>query len=328
MIPQPMSAAALMAMRFEQPRWAVPGLIPEGLFLIAARPKMGKSWLMLNVSVAVAAGGRALGSVPVEPGDVLYLALEDTPRRLQGRLVTMLEVAEEAPERLALMTEWPRLDDGGLTAIGAWLEAHPNARLVVIDTLAKVRARTKRRDSNAYEDDYEALAGLKRLADKYEVAIGVVHHQRKLAATDPLDTISGTLGLSAGPDTILILTRSRGEADAVLHVTGRDVEEARHAMRWEASIGTWSLLGLPSADLSSERAAVLRLLMDSPSAVRPAEAAEQLGESKGATRKLMWSMAGDGQLSGDGVGGYYLPVRVTGHSGNAGNTGNGSNGHV
>jgi hypothetical protein len=266
--------------------------------------------------------------VQVEPGDVLYLALEDTPRRLQGRLVTMLEVAEEAPGRLDLMTEWPRLDDGGLDAIGAWLEVHPDARLVVIDTLAKIRARTKRRDSNAYEDDYEALAGLKRLADQYGVAIGVVHHQRKMAATDPLDTISGTLGLSAGPDTILILTRSRGEADAVLHVTGRDVEEARHAMRWEAAIGTWSLLGLPTADLSSERAALLRVVFESKVALRPSQAAEQLDREKGATRKLMWDMARDGQLSGDGVGGYYLPVRVTGNSGIGGNSGNGGNGHV
>ena len=141
-----------------------PGVIPEGLFLIAARPKMGKSWLMLNLAVAVAAGGRALGQISVHGGDVLYLALEDTPRRLHLRLVTMLEDGAEAPERLALQTAWPRLDVGGLDGIAAWLGNHRDARLVVVDTLAKVRGRQKRRETSLYDDDYDALAGLKTLA--------------------------------------------------------------------------------------------------------------------------------------------------------------------
>ncbi len=82
MNPRIVSAAELLATEFPDPRWAVPGLIPEGATVLAARPKIGKSWLMLATAIAVASGGRALGHVPCPPGDVLYLALEDTHRRL------------------------------------------------------------------------------------------------------------------------------------------------------------------------------------------------------------------------------------------------------
>src|SRR5687768_6732745 len=101
---QPITAQHLMSLTFAEPRWAVPGLIPEGLFLLAARPKLGKSWLMLSLAIAVANGGRALGQVKVERGEVLYLALEDTARRLQSRLFTMLEDATDPPAGLYLHT--------------------------------------------------------------------------------------------------------------------------------------------------------------------------------------------------------------------------------
>lgn len=324
--PTPITARELLATRFQEPKWAIPGLLPEGLFVIAARAKIGKSWMMLGWSIAVAAGGRALGTIPVEPGDVLYLALEDTLRRLQTRLVTMLEDEAQAPERLDVQTSWPRLDQGGLEAIGAWLEAHPEARLVVIDTLAKVRAPSSRRDGNRYDEDYDALGGLKRLADAHGVAIGVVHHTRKAGAEDVLDTVSGTTGLTAGPDTILVLTRARNEPGAVLHITGRDVEETEHLLRFDAGIGHWSMVSSEVVDVSSERRKILDALLNHKSSMRPSEMAAWVQRTPGATRKLMWEMAQAGQLSGNGVGGYYLPVTVV--TGNSGNGGNGSNGHA
>src|SRR5207253_2368842 len=99
------TAAELMRMKLPPPRWAVPELIPEGLTILAGRPKTGKSWLALHIAIAVATGGAVLTSSPVESGPVLYLAMEDTRRRLQKRLSKLLQ--GPPPEQLHIRTRWP-----------------------------------------------------------------------------------------------------------------------------------------------------------------------------------------------------------------------------
>src|SRR5215831_18700273 len=97
---------------FQPLKWAVPGLIPEGCILFAGRPKLGKSWFVLQLALAVASGGRAFGSVPPEKSDVLYLALEDTKRRLQSRAKLLLG-DRPLPSGLRMAVAWPRMDQGG-----------------------------------------------------------------------------------------------------------------------------------------------------------------------------------------------------------------------
>src|SRR5262245_25770067 len=99
-----------MLHKFPEPRWAIPDLLAQGCTLLAGPPKVGKSWLALNIAVAVATGGKALGTIDVEAGDVLLLALEDNGRRLQNRLGLVLE-GDAAPERLTLVTECEPLGD-------------------------------------------------------------------------------------------------------------------------------------------------------------------------------------------------------------------------
>src|SRR5215207_710344 len=237
------SATELMAIEFPEPRWIVPGIVPEGTTILAGKPKMGKSWLALGTSVAVAAGGVALGTKRVERGAVLYLALEDNPRRLQSRLKKLLP-GGAAPEGLELATEWPRLGDGGLDALEAWLNTHPDARLVVIDTLAKFR--TGQTGKSLYKEDYEAVEPLVELAAHHNVAILIVHHLRKLGADDPLDQVSGSMGLTGGADGALVLNRERGRADAYLYVTGRDIEEEKElALSWDSTTPPGRSPGMP-----------------------------------------------------------------------------------
>ncbi|MGH3737200.1 MAG: AAA family ATPase, partial [Micromonosporaceae bacterium] len=126
----------LLAAEFPEPRWAVPDLIPEGVTLLAGQPKVGKSWLSLGLAVAVASGGKALGDIDVEPGAVLYAALEDTPRRLQDRLGRVLGGQYPSPEarrNLEIVTTWDT------ELVDRWLNETRGKRLLILDVLARVR---------------------------------------------------------------------------------------------------------------------------------------------------------------------------------------------
>ena len=214
--PTIITADALCKKVFPEPRWAIPGIVPEGATLLCGKPKMGKSWMALGFGIAVASGGKALGSIPVDPGDVLYLSLEDNERRLKSRLQKMLP-NNDVPPGLHLTTEWPKVGDGCRAYITDWLAKTPSARMVIIDTLKKIRPDRGKRD--LYDADYESGEAIQKLAHKHGVAILIIHHLRKAdAIDDPMDMISGSTGLTGSVDGSLVLTRTRGEADATLHI--------------------------------------------------------------------------------------------------------------
>lgn len=317
-----LSAAELLDRNFERIRFAVPGILPEGVGLLCGRPKKGKSWWALNVAVAVAAGGVALGRVPVDQGDVLYLALEDGDRRLQGRLLTTL-AGSPPPAGLDFATEWPRVDEGGVEMLEAWLEHHPNARLVVVDTLQRIRPK-ERANVGMYGQDYEAVKPLADLAKRYGVTVLVVHHTRKAGAEDVFDEVSGSTGLTGAADAMLVLRSARGQADAELHLTGRDMEQRELALRFAPADGAWTILG--DADEfrhTGERQAILDVLADAPGPMTPKEIAEVLGKPAGPVRFLVHKLAKDGLIRQPGYGRYSLAnTSNPSLSANAANTAN------
>jgi hypothetical protein len=301
------TAAELMATDFPEPRWAVPGIVAEGVTVLAGAPKAGKSWLALGLGVAIATGGKALGAVDVEPGPALYLALEDTGRRLKTRLAKVLGNAT-APDSLTLATECPPLPSGGAELISGWIERHDGARLVVVDVLARVRGPASR-DMSSYDADYRAVCLAKAVADKHRVPFVIVHHTRKAAAADFLDEVSGTQGVAGAADTVLVLKRMRGKADAVLHVTGRDVEETAIALSFAADLGAWQMSATPADEvmLGDTRGTILRYVREHDGA-RPKEIAEGTNIDYATVRQTARRMADDGQLDSDGHGRYFGPV--------------------
>jgi adenylate kinase family enzyme len=236
------SAADLLAREFPEPKWAVKGLLSEGATVIAGAPKAGKSYFALGLAIAIASGGYALGSMPVEQGDVLYAALEDGERRMQKRLREMLQ-SGAAPERLTYTFDCPRIDEGGLEAIEEWLIEHPDARLVIVDTLKRIRPQ-EHRIKRIYDNDYDAVAPLNDLAQKHRMAILIVHHTNKLTGNeDWFDSISGSLGLSAAVDNLMLLRRPRNEQKGTLYIGGRDIDDKALEVQFDGTINGWRLIG-------------------------------------------------------------------------------------
>lgn len=307
--PSIISAEDLMQQTFPPPRWAVPGLISEGLTMLAGKPKIGKSFLCLNLGLAVARGGRALGKIGVEQGEALYLALEDSPRRLQERLQTMLS-GSAAPGRFHLATDWPRMDgeEGGLRHLSGWIDEHPETRLVIIDTFGKAR-QAPNAQANVYYDEYGAGGLMKTVADRHGVAVLVIHHTNKLkSAEDPFDMISGSTGLTGVVDTAAVMKRDRTEADAVLHAAGRDVDAFEWALRFEPHVCSWTVKGdAEDYRRSKERRAIIEVLREAaPEALGPKEIADATEQPYSNVTNLLSKMAGTGAVRKPERGKYTL----------------------
>jgi hypothetical protein len=298
-IPAPFTLPELLARQLPPIQWTIPDILPEGLTILAGKPKLGKSWLALGMALSVAAGGVALGSYPVTQGEVLYLALEDNERRLQSRAKHLLASMSTVPDTLAFELRWPRLDQGGLTYLEAYLQTHPQVRLVVVDTWARVSPKSTNRQRSQYEDDYEALTPLKYLADAYRVSILAIHHLRKMRGDDVLDEITGSIGLTGAVDGALILKRERGQQEATLFVTGRDIEqEQQFALRFDPFTAMWTQVGnVEEVRRTKERQEILDLLIEQlPEGMSARQVAEALGKNYYTTRSLLRKLEATGEI--------------------------------
>lgn len=240
----------LDAQTFDPLEYAIPGIIPEGLGLLVAPPKAGKSWLVAALGLAAAAGGTALGSIRVTKRPVLYLALEDGDRRLQDRFRKIMGGQGLIPKGMCRITKAHPNMAPGIAA--EFLTLYSDAKpFIVIDTLAKVRPPKGAEDS--YQADYQFMSRYKNIVDEHPGAtILFVHHSRKAEAVDFIDSVSGTAGLAGAADFTLVLRRARQSEDAVLEVTGRDVAEGAYALTAKDGV-LWQLDG---ADLSAASARV------------------------------------------------------------------------
>jgi len=298
-----MTAKALQSRVYPEIKFIVPGIIPEGLSLLVGRPKIGKSWFALDIALSIAAGRICLGDKEPEPGDVLYCALEDNARRLKNRIRKVLPGSAPWPEGLTLSTQWRRLNEGGIEDIKDWASHAPRPRLVLLDTLANVRQVTTQ---EGYAQDYKALTDVHRIANDLGIAVVALHHQRKVDAEDPLDTVSGTLGIVGCADTTLIL--SSGKGGKTLYVRGRDIEEAEHAVEFDAATCRWRILG--SADdvrRSDTRKKILAALLEHAELMRPREIAEASGLQETVVKVRLADMLRAGEVLKRGHGKYAHP---------------------
>lgn len=204
------------------------GLLYPGTYLLAGAPKVGKSFLVAQLAFHISTG-QPLWGFPVQKSTVLYLALEDDYRRLQDRMFRMFGV--ESTEHLHFATCAKQVGSGLEEQLEMFLREHPDTRLIIIDTLQKVRELGG--EVYSYAGDYEIVGKLKTFADKHGICLLLVHHTRKQPATDKFEMISGTTGLLGCADGAFLLQKERGTTmNGTLDVVGRDQGEQKlHLVR-------------------------------------------------------------------------------------------------
>lgn len=238
------TAAELDKMDLPPVQWAVPGLLPAGLSFLVAAPKMGKSWMALDLCLAVAAGGEWLGR-KVNQGPTLYLDLEDSANRAQARMRTLLDGFTAAPEACTFRLLAPILGPDLFKILDEWIAANPGAKVVCIDTFQKIKPATGKNETS-YSADYRICAPLQSWAQQHNICVLLVHHTKKgTGSADIFEGINGSQGLMGSADAVLMLTKGDGRfaEEATLSVTGRDVDMEQYAARFNKASCRWELLG-------------------------------------------------------------------------------------
>jgi len=216
----------------------IDGLLCCGTYIFAGSPKIGKSFLMAQIAHHVATG-TPLWDFPVMEGTALYLALEDDYSRLQSRFNQMFGV--ESIKGLHLAVQAQTIDNGLLAQMEEFVKLHPDTRLIIVDTLQKVRQMSS--ETYSYAMDYQNITTLKQFSDCHSLAIIVVHHTRKMEASDSFDMISGTNGLLGAADGAFILTKKkRTDPTAVMQVVGRDQPDQELTLRFDQEHLLWLLV--------------------------------------------------------------------------------------
>jgi hypothetical protein len=285
--------------------WLLEPILPKGLVILAGDPKTGKSWMALDLAMAVADGREVFGGYKPVKAKVAYLALEDTERRLSKRINTISQDYDLSG--LILQTTIERYDQKGIDDLVILLKEEPGIKLLIIDTMGRFSPRANK-DMAAYDNDVRWLNGLQKLAEAYGLCLLLVHHLRKAASTDPYERILGSTAIMGTMDAAWILDRKRGETNATLHITGRDLETQEIAMKFQPETCQWLSLGDASVfQMSEKRMNILEFVRRVNEPVGPAAVAESLGLTQDSTRQEMRRMAEKGQLTKVGPGRYIAP---------------------
>lgn len=239
------SCEEIMTTVYKPIEFVVNGLIAQGLYILAGAPKVGKSWLALDICLSIAKGEKVIGHETL-CSTALYLCLEDSFARIQNRLY---EITDEPADNLYFAVMADSIGDGLEVQIEKFKSEHIDLKIVIIDTLQMVR----NENESSYVSDYRELSVLKSLADRLEIAIVLVHHTRKCSDKDPFNMISGSTGISGCVDGSMVLIETkRGSRKAVLHCVGRDIENAEINLQFDTEFKKWIAEDEPVVHKSKE----------------------------------------------------------------------------
>ena len=312
--------------------WIIPGLIPFGLTLLAGKAKLGKSFLCLNLSFTLSSKSEykflskyncqltSNGLSPEEikqadPPTVLYLALEDTSRRIQDRgyklLLSRLKEAQVTSGDIGFdfwcYTKSPKIGDGAIACWENFIKNHPNTKLIIIDTFAQIRREKTNQRGNVYYDDYNSIKEIKDFADRHKIGIVVIHHTNKMSTDDIFDTISGSTGLSGASDTIAVMHNYGKKSDSILRIKGREVEDQEIALKWNKDTWLWESLGdAEQYRVSRLESDIIDCLENYQSGLSPKDISEMVNKSSGSIRVTLLRLIKMGKIKKTAYGKYIL----------------------
>ena len=274
----------------------VSGMFTVGLTLISASPKLGKTWLKFILGRSVATGGLFCGSKTVKQGPWLQLDLEGNKRRAQKRTAVVRNGGVPSPN-LHFAHEWPPMDAGGLELLEAKI-VQGGFVGVGIDVWTMFRP-VRPKNADPYHHDHQSARQVADLAQRTNCGIFVTNHNRKAEALDWTAEAIGTNGLIGGCDTVCTLMRKRGEADAVMKITGRDIDEQELAMSFKG--GIWTILGDAAEVLMNKtRQTIHSTLSFTGKPMRPAEIAKETDLSRELVKRTLLRMLRDGTVRANG----------------------------
>ena len=215
----------------------IDGLLYPGTYLFAGAPKVGKSFFMAQLAYHVSTGLK-LWDYDVKQGTVLYLALEDDYQRLQERMFRMFGI--EGSDCLYFAVVAKQLGQGLDQQLTNFMQEHPDTKLIIVDTLQKVREIGG--ESYSYANDYDIVGQMKRFADQNGICMLLVHHTRKQTAGDKFEMISGTNGLLGCADGAFLMHKEkRTDMSATLDIVGRDQPDQKLFLIRDPERLVWNL---------------------------------------------------------------------------------------
>ena len=215
----------------------IDGLLYGGAYILAGAPKIGKSFLVAQIAYHISTG-KKLWDYEVHQGTVLYLALEDDYQRIQSRMFMMYGVEDSS--NLYFATAANKIGNGLDEQLEFFMNEHPDTKLVIIDTMQKIREVGG--EAYSYASDYEIIGKLKQFADKHSICVLTVHHTRKQPAGDTFEMISGTTGLLGCADgSLLMQKKKRTSLEATIDVVGRDQQDQILYLSKDPNTQIWNL---------------------------------------------------------------------------------------
>lgn len=306
-LPEILTSSHIMGSVYPDPVFLIQDVLPEGVSILVSAPKIGKSWAALHIGNQIVNGYRALGSKPTAQCEVLGLFLEDTPRRLNSRFHKMGATPSEG---FHIATQWPTGAEG-VKAIAAFKRKHPAVRFVIIDVLQRFRGQPRPGES-AYAYDYREMQYIRQLYEDLGISVLILHHTRKMAGSDFIDMSSGTQGITGQADTILLLSRKRGEYTAELQITSREMGEVTYAMQFDQDVATWTIKGTTAEIQESEaRQQIYDILKYAGDALTPSQvtnelAAQGIDKNRTTIQRTMQRMCDSHVIGNLGNGKYAL----------------------
>jgi hypothetical protein len=287
----------------------IEGILYNGLTIFAGRPKVGKSWLTLQLALAVARGEMFMNSLPVHmPGGVVYIALEESQARTATRMQRL--IADETPflQNISMVYSMSPLSAGGAEQLDKILEdRRPN--LVIIDTfLALVGGGTTER-KDVMRAEYSEIARLGKIAARHQTAMVLVHHMRKsVVGESGIDAVAGSTGVTAAADAIWSLKREDNESGMCsFEVVGREVEEQSLALRFkrDGEVG-WELAGKGIEIKALKDQREIMTLLNEEGALAPARVASLLKMNANHARATLQEMHKLGYVARQSNGTYLI----------------------